>query len=186
MEMFKELVDTAVTDQDLCTSMDCQFYLVRLLDCFVRPDGPYGDVGHRPEQPLGPMLLAAEQTDGVERFSMLRTVGDLALFLTGFFYGSLERRNVTADYYSRVGGTAYVRASEVCRPRSQADVFTELAEHFVAFTLVLHQVARHCAAARRPDLLGLHDTLRDHRDDHTEALLRLYGVSLSIDPGDGH
>ena len=182
IEMFKELVDSALCRQALQTSEDSQFYLVRLLDHFVRPDGTYMDVGPRPDQPLGPMLLAAEHAAGVERFAMLRAVGDLALFLTGFFYDSLKRRNVSADYYSRVGGAAYVRASEVCRPRYQAEVFTELAEHFVAFTLVLHQVAMDCAAARRPDLLEIHNAFKEHQDAHSDALLRLYGISPINEP----
>lgn len=178
VELFKELVDSAIDQQHLKTSEDSSFYLVQLLDHFVCPTGAYVDVGTRPDHPLGPSLLAAEQADGFERFILLRSIGDLALFLTGFFYASLERRNVTADYYSRVGGTAYGRAAEVCRPRSQADIFTELAEHFVAFTLVLHDVARHCNAAERPDLLALSDTQREVGDGHSAAMLRRYGIRI--------
>ena len=182
-EMFKDLVDAAVVHRDLRISEDSSFYLVQLLDHFVSPSGLYGDVGNRPDHPLGPLLLSAEQAEGTERFLILRSVGDLALFLTGFFYASLDARRVDARYYSRVGETAYVTAACACRSRPNADLFEELARQFVKLTLVLHEVSRACDTADRPDLMDLYDRFQAAPDDHASAMLRHYGI-LGLGDGD--
>ncbi len=177
VELFKEWVDEAI-DGHMSPSEDSSFYLVQLLEAFVRPRGMYVDVGNRPENPLGPMLFAAAHAQGAERFVMLKSVGDLALFLTGFFYRSLERRLVTADYYSRLGTSAYGHAAQVCRPKSSAALFEELAEEFVAFSLVLHRVSERCALAQRPDLLSLYHQYLEDGSEHSRNLLQNYGLTL--------
>ena len=177
VELFKEWVDEAI-EGHMKPSEDSSFYLVQLLETFVRPKGMYVDVGSRPENPLGPMLFAAARAHGMERFLLLKSVGDLALFLTGFFCQSLERRLVTADYYSRLGESAYGHAAQVCRPKSSAALFEELAEEFVAFSLVLHRVSERCAMSQRPELLTLYDQYLESGDEHSRRLLQSYGVTL--------
>lgn len=187
MELFKELVDEEIERRRLGSSEESSFYLVQLLDTFVRPEGFYVDVGRRPENPLGPMLLNALHAQGFERFVQLKAVGDLALFLTGFFCASLRKRLVDADYYSRVGGSAYGYAAEVCRPQSSAELFQELASEFAAFALVLHRVSERCEVSPRPDLLQMLDRYRDHGSEHAREVLVSYGVSIgSAGGGEAH
>ncbi len=177
VELFKEWVEEAI-EGHMSPSEDSSFYLVQLLESFVRPRGLYVDVGCRPENPLGPMLFAAAHSHGMERFVLLRAVGDLALFLTGFFYESLERRLVTADYYARLGESAYGHAAQICRPKSSAALFEELAQEFVAFSLVLHRVSERCAISQRPELLSLYNQYLEEGDEHSEKLLQSYGITL--------
>lgn len=186
IEMFKEWVTEAAQQQHIDPGSDSCCYVVHLLDQFVRPEGLYGDVGNRPEHPLGPLLFAAARAHGAERFMLLRAVGDLSLFLTGVFYGSLNRRRVSADYYSQLGGAAYGQAAAACRSKSNAELFEELAGSFVTLTMVLHFVSRRCALDVRPDLLALHDRFENDADEHSAAMLRGYGVALPHDPSAPH
>lgn len=147
MAFFKGLVDEAIAHQRLDSSEDSAFYLVQLLSSFVHPDGAYADVGTRPRHPLGVMLLSATRIeDSYRRFVTLRTVGDLSLFLSGFFAESLERRPVDSRYFVTLGETAYGSAADACRMAS-ATIFEELAAKFVLFAHVLTEVAAECSLA---------------------------------------
>lgn len=181
IEMFKEWVAEAATRQRIDPDSDTCCYLVHLLDQFVRPEGLYRDVGHRPRRPLGPLLFAAPRAEGVERFMLLRAVGDLTLFLTGVFYGSLDRRRVSGDYYSRLGAAAYGQAAATCRSTANAELFEKLGRRFLTLAGLLHHISRRCALDVRPDLLVLHSRCLEDADKHCAALLRSYGVPTPID-----
>ncbi|MEM1177998.1 MAG: hypothetical protein AAGM22_06625 [Acidobacteriota bacterium] len=155
IEMFRELVEGAIAHQHLAPSEESAFYLVNLLDGFVRPAGPYADLGAPPDQALCEILLHAVRSRGVQRFALFRLTGDMALFLTGFFADSLAARQVSPAYYRSLGETAYAQAADCARPQSRADVFEELAENFAPFSGVLSEVSERCTLTDTGNVLRL-------------------------------
>src|SRR5262245_9559142 len=104
VEYFKELVDGALANQHVEAGELTAFYVVHLLSEFVRkPDG---------DDPLGPKLVAALESNGVQRREGLKHVGDASLFISGFFVDSLRRKPVDVDYYMAIGGRAYEALSQ--------------------------------------------------------------------------
>ena len=78
-----------------------------------------------------------------ERVRLLKTMGDSALFVSGFFQDSLEGRLVDADYYRALGGSAYARLSREHDPLSGfgSEVYSELAARFGEFADLLAEIA---------------------------------------------
>ena len=183
-EMFRELVEGALDHQHLETSEESAFYLVELLSGFVRPTGPYADLGAPPDQALAEILLAAIQSDGHQRFALFQLTGDLALFLTGFFADSLDRRHVTPAYYQQLGRTAYTQAADCARPHNRSTVFEELAENFAPFTGVLHEVSERCTLLDERNLLRLYERYTAHGNPRDAEKLHQHGISLAP-PGSG-
>ena len=178
-ELFRQLVHSAMDKTGVVSSQDTECYLVQLLDRFVRPDGRYLDVGHRPEHPLGKTLLDAVSSSGAERFVLLRFTGDMALFLSGFFFDSLDRRQVAPDYYRNVGETAYGQAADCCRPRQNASLFEELSGRFEDFSGVLHEVAETCTPRDPRELLRAYRQWLETGSERSAEKLERNGIVLA-------
>src|SRR5262245_38370653 len=127
-EYFREVVETAMEHQHVAVRDLTSFYLVNLLTGFVHFDRSSPAVG---DEPLGIRLARALQAGGPAPRSGLREVGDLSLFISGFFSDSLTRSLVDVDYYIQLGECAYgslARRGDV----PLGDVFDELAGRFSA------------------------------------------------------
>src|SRR5689334_23119271 len=129
VEYFKALVDDALQRQRFAAGELTAFYVVHLLASFLQR--PAGD-----DEPLGIKLAQALEAGGSEQRTSLRQIGDLSLFVAGFFSDSFSRKIVDVDYYISIGGTAYGALSR-CETETFATVFAELADKFVGFVDVL-------------------------------------------------
>ena len=151
-EYFRDLVETAMQHQRLAARELTSFYLVNLLAGFIRVDHPAAAV----DEPLGVRFAKALQTAGIQQRDALRKVGDLSLFISGFFADSLNRSLVDVDYYIQLGESAY---GSLARNGDAAlgDVFDELAGRFPAFVDVLSEVSERTALTSNADLLRLYE-----------------------------
>jgi hypothetical protein len=149
VEYFRDLVDDALAHQHIAAGELTSFYVVQLLASFLnrRADD---------DQPLALKLAQAAEESGLRQRHSLREIGDLALFVSGFFADSLNRRLVDVDYYAAIGGYAY---SALGRQETDtfSPVFTELGEKFVAYADVLSEVSERTCCATNTDLLRLYE-----------------------------
>ena len=97
----------------------------------------------------------ALQEAGIRQRDGLRQVGDLSLFISGFFADSLNRRLVDIDYYIQLGESAY--GSLARRDETFGEVFNELSEKFPAFVDVLGEVSEQSALTSNTDVLRLYE-----------------------------
>src|SRR5262245_13605335 len=90
-EYFKDLVDGALAHQGIVATELTSFYVVQLLTNFLQRQA--GD-----DDPLALRLARALERGGFEQRKTLRQIGDLSLFISGFFSDSLRRKPVDIDY----------------------------------------------------------------------------------------
>jgi len=129
VEYFKEMVEGALVHQGLATQELTAFYVVQLLTSFLQRPAP-GE--HVDEAPLALRLAQAFESGGARQRESLRQIGDVALFVSGFFSDSLTRKLVDVDYYVSIGGWAYSALSRI-ESDTFSPVFAELGEKFVGF-----------------------------------------------------
>jgi hypothetical protein len=150
IEYFKELVDGALARQGIVAGELTAFYVVQLLTGFMQRRAAHD------AEPLALKLARALESGGSEQRASLKEIGDVSLFISGFFADSLRRKLVDVDYYVSIGGCAY----NVLR-RQETDtfspVFAELADNFVSFVDVLSEVSERSACASNMDLLRLYE-----------------------------
>lgn len=152
-EYFKEQVDRALARQQVRAGDLTTYYLVNLLCRFVRLDGRAAeDEG----TPLAVQLTRALQSAGIEQRQRLRHLGDLSLFVSGFFSDSLQRRAVDVDYYVSMGEYAYGSLSRRDADRF-AEVFGDLARRFVGYMDVLADVSERTTVSSSTDVLRLYE-----------------------------
>ena len=152
VEYFRELVESAMHRQRLTAREITAFYLVNLLTGFMHFDRSGAATE---DEALGLRYVKALNAGGVKQRDELRRVGDVSLFIAGFFADSLTRSLVDLDYYIQIGECAY--GSLARRDAALSDVFDELAEKFSAFVDVLGDVSEHTALATNSDLLRLYE-----------------------------
>jgi hypothetical protein len=152
-EYFRDLVESVLKRQNLEAGQLTSFYLVNLLTGFVHVDR---SATPPEDEALGVRFAKALQAAGMRQRDELRHVGDLSLFMSGFFADSLSRGLVDIDYYISLGEYAYgslARQSD----GTFGDVFDELSGKFTAFVEVLGEVSERSALASNADLLRLYE-----------------------------
>jgi hypothetical protein len=171
VEYFKEQVQAAMAHQGIVAGELTAFYVVHLLAGFLRR--PAED-----DEPLALRLVRALESGGARQRNTLREIGDVSLFISGFFSDSLRRKVVDLDYYVNIGGYAYTTLSH------QADtfstVFAELADKFVDFVDVLSEVSERSSCSSNADLLRLYERWLKTGSSHTGQLLVERGVVPNV------
>jgi hypothetical protein len=153
-EYFRELVESAMQHQHLAARELTSFYIVNLLTGFIHLDR---SPGGSDDEPLGVRLARALQAAGVAQRDGLRQVGDLSLFISGFFSDSLNRSLVDVDYYIQLGECAYGSLARQASSDTFGDVFDELSEKFAGFVDVLGEVSERTSLTSNSDLLRLYE-----------------------------
>ncbi|MGE5246652.1 MAG: hypothetical protein ACM3SQ_20680 [Betaproteobacteria bacterium] len=174
VEYFKEQVEEALAHQHVETDALTAFYVVNLLAEFLqRPASS--------DEPLSFQLARALEMDGIRQRLGLKQVGDVSLFVSGFFSDSLNRKLVDVDYYVAIGGFAYGSLSRA-ETDSLSPVFAELAGKFVAFADVLSEVSERTQCSSNADLLRLYEKWLKTGSRRSGQLLLEHGV-LPCPPG---
>ncbi len=151
VEYFKELVDGALAHQRIEAQELTTFYIVHLLAGFLQRSDDAGD-----DAPLALRLARAMETGGARQRAGLKQVGDMSLFVSGFFSDSFARKLVDVDYYAQIGGFAYSVLSRF-ETDTWSPVFAELADNFTGFVDVLSEVSERTSCASNADLLRLYE-----------------------------
>ena len=133
-EFFRELVQSAMTAQDVRSTEESEFYLVCLLERFAKPEPDWFD------RPLALDYLESFRSSAGARRAKLKRVADTSLFLTGMFMETLDRTLVGPRYYVDLGRQAYGHlAADAALP--DAWPFAELSESFEKFVQVLSDIS---------------------------------------------
>jgi hypothetical protein len=155
VEFFKEHVEAACERQHLQAQPLTSYYVVSLLAEFAHVPAALGTDAVASNEALGVRLARALQAGGRAQRESLKQVGDLSLFMSGFFSDSLRRSLVDVDYYVSLGGYAY--GSLGAAGDSLSPVFAELSDKFAGFVDVLSEVSARTSLTTDTDVLRLYE-----------------------------
>ena len=121
-EYFKDALHGALESQRLAVEDQTEHYVVNLLTLFSRSEALFERTPEGPRvKPLVVMLSEAlEAPSADDRNRNLQRLGDVSLFVAGFFAQSFARKLIDIDYHIAMGGRAprACARSGVCRARS--------------------------------------------------------------------
>ena len=181
-EYFRDSVENAIHNQQADVDPHAAHYVVNLLTLFSRSEDLYEDHGETYGlRPLALMMAdAAAARSPVERSFSLQRIGDVALFISGFFADSLSGKLVDLDYYIYMGGTAYGSLSDEIRGTTRgqafADIYRELAVKFQVFVDVLNEVRDGARHESDVDLMRAYEVWLKTGSRRAAMLLRQNGV----------
>lgn len=184
-EFFRDSVDEALSRQKLEADDHTVHYVVNMLTLFTRTEEFYRDTPGRGLPPLAILFADASEADSdFDRDRYLQRLGDVALFMAGFFPDYFERRPVGVDYCIRMGGAAYGTLAERSRTlagtRTLGEIFEELASKFRAFVDVLGEIADLGRQYTSRDILRLYDLWLTTGSRRARARLDALGVPATL------
>ena len=181
-DYFRTSIDGVISRQGVDVDPHAAHYVVNLLTLFSRSEELYEDRGERYGlRPLALMMAdAAEARSVAERNYALQRIGDVALFISGFFADSLANKAVDVDYYIYMGGSAYGSLSEevrrTFRGRAFAAIYRELAEKFQVLVDVLNEVRDEARGESDRDLLRTYEIWLKTGSQRAKTLLAENGI----------
>jgi len=181
-EFFHDSVQTALRKQHVSVDDHTEHYVVNVLTMFARSDELYEQTAEGTRlKPLAHMLAAAAEAPTPQlREQALRRLGDVSLFIAGFFAQSFARKLIDVDYHIAMGGRAYGTLADTMRSsmRGQAfaAVFLELAQKFQRLVDVLNDVAEMSYEHTDKDILRLYEIWMRTGSPRAYLILRRLGV----------
>lgn len=171
---FREQVTEALRSLEVTTAQDTTHYLVELLAGYAVSE-KVQDVS----SPFVELLAHALRASGQERMYRLRNLGDAALYVSGFFPDSYEKRGVTHPYVVAMGARAYGEVSRAARWQRAAHrfLFEELADRFEAFARVLDEVREQTAQRTDGELVQIYERWCSTRSPQLLRRLARRGVT---------
>ena len=185
-EYFHEQVDTAVRNRAVEVDATTIAYIVNLLTTYTRAQHLFDET----EDGLDIRPLAIHYADALnapsvtEKSAALRKLGDIALFISGLFSGSLNRKLIDIDYYIAMGGTAYSYVQELSATSASGQdlhtLFAELAEKFPELVDVLGEVGDQTHLKSNSDVLRLYEIWLKTGSKRVGEQLQRLGLTPSV------
>ena len=181
-EFFRDAFHEASEHQRLGIDEQSEQYVVNLLTMFSRADALYEKTpdGLR-IKPLAHMLSdALEAPSTSQRQRSLRRLGDVALFVAGFFARSFARKLIDIDYHIAMGGNAYSSLADTMQRspsgRSIAGTYAQLAQKFQRLVDALNEVSEMSYVHTDADILRLYEIWMKTGSQRAHGLLNRLGV----------
>jgi hypothetical protein len=166
--------------QKVSAQPETEFYLVNLLNQFIKTDRLYmrDADGSAREEPLALMVKEAlEEQSTAAQTQRFKHIGDVSLYVGGYFQDSLNRKLVDVDYYIDMGGAAYQRvAARTAEEEILRAVYEELAAKFAAFVEVFADVSEKTTPRTEKDLLRLYELWVRTRSERAAKALQEAGI----------
>jgi hypothetical protein len=184
-EFFRDALHDALSHQHVAVEGETEHYVVNVLTLFSDADALYERAPHTPDsrsklKPLAMMLGEAIDAPTREaRFRGLQRLGDVSLFIAGFFAQGFARKLVNIDYHIAMGGQAYGALAESCPParsRTMRQVFAELAAKFQPMVDALNEISESSYQHSDQDRLRLYELWVKTGSERSRQLLRKLGV----------
>jgi hypothetical protein len=191
-EFFRDALHDALSHQHVAVEGETEHYVVNVLTLFSDADALYERHAHNEARqtdsrkhlkPLAMMLgEALEAPNSEARFRGLQRLGDVSLFIAGFFSAGFARKLVDVDYHIAMGGQAYGALAESCPParaRTLRQVFAELAEKFQPMVDALNEISESAYQHSDQDRLRLYELWVKTGSERSRQLLRKLGLEPS-------
>src|ERR1700748_3618851 len=181
-EFFRDAFHAASEHQHLDIDEQAEQYVVNLLTMFSRADALYEKTpdGLR-IKPLAHMLAEAlDAPNAGARQRGLQRLGDVSLFIAGFFARSFARKLIDIDYHIAMGGNAYSSLADTLQRsfagRHIAATYAQLARKFQGLVDALQEVSDMSYQYTDKDILRLYEIWMKTGSARAHGLLRQLGV----------
>jgi hypothetical protein len=181
-EFFRDALADALNSQHVELDEHTAHYVVSLLVLYSRTEVSHQDTrpGQRWVSLVDLLTQASSANSQVEREALLQRLGDVSLFVAGFFAHGFARRLIDVDYHVAIGGRAYgtLAATPMSGPRrALSTVFGELARKFQLVVDALGEIADSARVWGPDDVLRLYELWLKTGSKRAQGLLQQLGVA---------
>jgi hypothetical protein len=189
-EYFRDALHAALQHQHVAVEDQTEHYVVNLLTLFARSEALFEST---PEglriKPMVVLLTEALEARSMEQRNRgLQRLGDVSLFIAGFFAQGFARKLIDIDYHIAMGGRAYGTLAETLarsRARVLGQVFAELAQKFQPMVDALNEISETAYQHSPEDILRLYEIWQKTGSSRAQRLLKQLGVTPTANVGSG-
>ena len=188
LEFFKDALHGALEKRRLAIEDQTEHYVVNLLTLFSRSEALYDSTPEGTRlKPLVVMLSeACEARSEGDRNRGLQRLGDVSLFVAGFFAQSFARKLIDIDYHIAMGGQAYASLADALsrgKGRVLGQVFAELSKNFQPMVDALNEVSETSYSHSDKDILRLYEIWLKTGSRRCYEILKRLGVEPTAAAG---
>ncbi len=182
-DYFRSLFGEVKERQGVHLGEATEFYVANLLAEFLSAEKLYTmrDDGSRELEPLAFLLARAVQASREERIRTLRRLGDVSLYVSGFFSDSLQSKLVDVDYYISMGESAYGQLAAMMRGLPAREtlfggLYDELCSEFTRIVDVFGEISERVAVSTNQGIVRLYERWLKTGSERLTRLLAEQGV----------
>ena len=177
-QFFADSLDGIIVRRQIELSEPGKLYIVKLLTEFA------GDrqAQEKIDEPLAYRMIDALNASGGEKVRKLKDLGDVSLYVSGYFSESLKRSLIDVDYYAEMGRTAYGHLVKIFDTTAAAcfrEIYEELTFKFLVLVKMLNELSDRFHASSDRDLLKLYEKWLETRDPALADILREKGLIVA-------
>jgi hypothetical protein len=175
---FKDQVVQTAKKQGLVLTPHVSDYLSKLLERFSRTQSYFL------QNTMAETWLESFSKNPTEQFFQLQSLGDFALFTSGFFNEYVRKSMLDQDYYFAIGGQAYERAGHIRESISAEramNTYFELAEGFKEFAEIFAELSDQSLLSNDKDTLKLYEKWLEQKSARIARMLAENGIIAADD-----
>ncbi len=176
-EYFHHQVSEAQGHLQINLDPDSESYLVRLLLQFIGNEEAASGLRLLDMSLFELYQMAQSETQMSRRLCILKDLGDLSLYVSGFFQDSFNRKTFNLSYYIDMGSLAYQGVSDLSASKKRESlIFRNLGRDFLKLVDVLAEVSDFTRKQSNRDILALYDRWIQTQSDRALRLLKEEGI----------
>jgi hypothetical protein len=158
---FTEVLQEACKERKIKSFPLLETYLVHLLKHYLNSKNLFSplqdDSTEKIPQTLAEMYLTAMNTEPPKNKEIMKALADRALYVSGFFGDSLQRKIVDIDYYADIGSAAYHNLATWTKEDTVATIYKTFSAKFFDYVEVLSYISEKSAIQTDQNVLRLYE-----------------------------
>ena len=159
-DFFNDVVQEAIVARKMNTFPLAQNYLVSILENYVHTNNLFDtqtENGKKTRDTLAETFLKAQNSNPTVKIELLKKLGDVSLYVSGFFADSLSRKIVDVDYYVDMGEVAYATLASEIKEDTSRKVFKDFSSRFLEYVDLLTTISQKSLVQNDESILRLYE-----------------------------
>ena len=177
---FSEVLKEACQQRKVKAPPLIETYIIHLLKYYLNTKNLYQNLDSEQSKSvpdtLAEMYLIAMNSEPPKNKEIMKGLADRALYVSGFFGDSLQRKTVDIDYYSNIGSAAYSNLATWSKDDTVASVYKTFSKSFLAYVDVLSYISEKSRIQSDQNVLRLYEKYIKTGSDLARDRLNELGV----------
>ncbi|MES2768460.1 MAG: hypothetical protein V4596_04875 [Bdellovibrionota bacterium] len=159
-DFFNDVVQEAIVARKMSTFPLAQNYLVSILENYIHTNNlfdTHSENGKKTRDTLAETFLKAQNSNPTVKIELLKKLGDVSLYVSGFFADSLSRKIVDVDYYVDMGEVAYATLASEIKEDTSRKVFKDFSSRFLEYVDLLTTISQKSLVQNDESILRLYE-----------------------------
>jgi hypothetical protein len=181
---FSELLREACEYRKFKLMPSSETYILKLLNHYIDSRNLFppfmSESAEKTPDTFAELYLTALNSDEPKNREYMKLCADKALYLSGFFGDSLQKKSVDIDYYMGIGASAYSNLALWTKEETTANVYSTISKKFIDFADLLSYISDKSALQSEQNILKLYERyMKTGSDLARDKLIELGVVTIS-------